>query len=215
VHEAGATIVGGHSVTDEEVKFGLAVTGRVHPRKLLTNAAARPGDVLILTKPLGTGIMTTAAKRNALPADQLQPVIDSMCRLNATAARHAIAIGATCATDVTGFGLLGHLSHIARSSNVTMRVDVRAVPTFDGTREALANGMRTGGAERNTKYLEPLVDWGGTPDDDRALLVDPQTSGGLLVAVPFDRRHDYLARVPGAVAIGEVLPRGACAIQLA
>ncbi|MEP7346150.1 MAG: selenide, water dikinase SelD [Gemmatimonadaceae bacterium] len=215
VHEAGASIVGGHSVTDEEVKFGLSVTGRVDPRAMFTNAAAIPGMRLVLTKPIGTGILTTAAKSGALTIEQLQPVIDAMRTLNAVASRAATAVGVRCATDVTGFGLLGHASHIARASNVTIRIDLSRVPRFAGTRQALEAGMRTGGAERNSEYLEPLVDWGGTPDLDRSLLVDPQTSGGLLVAVPPDRLDDYLSRVPGAVTIGEVLPRGATAIQVA
>ena len=215
VHEAGASIAGGHSILDDEVKFGLAVTGRVHPRAIFSNASARPGFRLVLTKRIGTGILTTAAKRGALSAQQLQPVIDSMRSLNAAAARAATAVGVTCATDVTGFGLLGHASHIARASNVTIRLDLASVPLFDGTRQALEAGMRPAGAERNAEYLEPLVNWGGTAQLDRSLLVDPQTSGGLLVAVPPDRLDDYLALVPGAVSVGEVLPRGAWAIQVA
>ncbi len=215
VHEAGACIVGGHSVTDEEVKFGLSVTGRVDPRAMFTNAAANPGMMLVLTKPIGTGILTTAAKSGALSLEQLQPVIDSMRTLNATAARAATAVGVRCATDVTGFGLLGHASHIARASNVTIRIHRSSVPLFVGTRQALEAGLLPGGAERNASYLEPLVDWGETPDLDRPLLVDPQTSGGLLVAVPKDRLDDYLSRVPGAVTIGEVLSRGPMAIEVA
>lgn len=215
VHEAGASIAGGHSVTDDEVKFGLAVTGLVDPRAIFSNASAVPGMQLVLTKRIGTGILTTAAKRGALSGLQLQPVIDSMRTLNAVAARAAAAVGTKCATDVSGFGLLGHASHIARASNVTIRIDLAQVPLFDGTRQALEAGMRPGGADRNAEYLEPLVDWAGTSELDRSLLVDPQTSGGLLVAVPPDRLDDYLSRVPGAVTVGEVLPRGTWAIQVA
>src|SRR5687767_10744344 len=114
VREAGALIVGGHTVIDDEIKFGLAVTGRVHPDRLLTNAAARPGDRLVLTKAIGVGILTTGAKRAPLPAEIERPLLDTMRRLNAEASRAALAIGARCATDITGFGLLGHASHIAR-----------------------------------------------------------------------------------------------------
>ena len=215
MHEAGASIAGGHSVIDDEVKFGLSVTGRVHPRAILTNAAAVPGNRLVLTKPIGTGILTTAAKSGAISAEQLQPAVESMRTLNAVAARVATALGIRCATDVTGFGLLGHASHIARASNVTIRIDRSNVPFFPGTRQALQARMRPGGAERNAEYLEPLVNWGGTPDLDRSLLIDPQTSGGLLVAVPPHQLDDYLSRVPGAVTIGEVLVRGSSAITIA
>src|SRR5215208_5026891 len=165
VHEAGAIIVGGHTVVDDEVKYGLAVTGRAHLDRLLTNAGARAGDLLILTKPLGTGIRA-----------------------------------------------LGHASHIARASGVTLRLVASSVPALEGARAAWERGARTGGAERNEEYLEPLVDWGSASEWERALLSDPQTSGGLLVAVPEARAADYLSRVPGAVVVGEVLPRGAAAI---
>jgi selenide, water dikinase len=205
LREAGAVMVGGHSVIDEEVKFGLAVTGRVDPRALLTNAHAVAGDRLVLTKPLGTGILATAAKRGELDALEEATLIESMARLNRDASLAARAVGARCATDVTGFGLLGHASHIARASGVTLVVRAHAVPVLPGTRAALARGVRTGGAERNREYLEPLVDWGRTDAADREILVDPQTSGGLLVALPGSRVAEYLTAVPGAAEIGEVV----------
>jgi selenide,water dikinase len=207
VHEAGAHVVGGHTVLDEELKYGLAVTGRAHPDRLLTNAGARPGDRLVLTKPLGTGLLATAGKRGRLDAASERAMIDSMVTLNAAAGRAALEVGARCATDVTGFGLLGHASHIARASEVTLRIDVSRLPVLPGAREAWEGGARTGGAERNVSYLAPLVDYGSATDAERALLVDPQTSGGLLVAVPAARLDDYLASVAGAVEVGEVLPR--------
>ena len=207
VREAGAFIVGGHTVVDDEIKFGLAVTGRAHPDRLLTNAAARPGDRLVLTKPIGVGILTTAAKRNPLAPEIERPMLDSMRSLNAVASRAALAVGVRCATDITGFGLLGHASHIARASSVTLRLSVAAIPVLAGAREAWRTGAgHTGGAERNERYLAPLVAWGSLSGEDRALLIDPQTSGGLLVAVPATRLADYLSRVDGAVEIGEVLP---------
>jgi selenide,water dikinase len=207
VHEAGAFIVGGHTITDEELKYGLSVTGTVHPQRMLTNAAAAPGDALVLTKAIGTGILSTAAKRGALGADEQASLVRSMTTLNAIASRAAVAMSLRCATDVTGFGLLGHASHVARASGVTLRIEPGRVPLLPGTRAALEAGALTGGAARNDLYLEPLVDWGRTTKDERAFLVDPQTSGGLLVSVPAARLSEYLARVPGAVQIGEVRER--------
>src|SRR5206468_951130 len=183
VHEAGAVIAGGHTIIDEELKYGLAVTGRAHPRHLLTNAGAAIGDKLILTKPLGTGILATAAKADRLSRDECDRLIASMSQLNRDASRAALAVGATCATDVTGFGLLGHANHIAKASAKSLHIDVARVPTLPGTRDAWVAGIRTGGAERNEQYLRDLVDWGSASDVDRAILIDPQTSGGLLVAV--------------------------------
>ncbi len=208
VHAAGAIVVGGHTFADDEVKFGLSVTGRVDPNRLLTNSAAAVGDVLVLTKPLGTGILATAAKSDKLPPLQLDALIASMTTLNAVASRVALALDSHCATDVTGFGLLGHLSHIARASNVRIRVNHAAVPVLPGTREAWLAGSRTGGAERNFDFVRELVDWGNASDVDRAILVDPQTSGGLLVALRPERSAEYLSRVTGATVIGEVVTAG-------
>jgi selenide,water dikinase len=215
VHEAGALIVGGHSIIDEEIKYGLSVTGRADPRRLLTNAGAKPGDRLVLTKPLGTGLLSTAAKSGAVAEDVYKEMIASMSALNRDASRAALAVRATCATDITGFGLLGHASHIARASKVSLEIRVRDLPVLRGAREAWREGARTGGADRNARYLEPLVAWGSLGDEDRALLLDPQTSGGLLVALPALAARDYIARVSGAVEIGAVITRGTRAIVLA
>lgn len=215
VHEAGASIIGGHTVIDEEVKYGLAVTGRIDPRRILTNAAARVGDILVLTKALGTGFISTALKRGVLTRESASAAIDSMRALNAAAARAALDVGVDCATDVTGFGLLGHASHVARASNVTLHFDVAELPILPGAAEAWRLGATPGGAGRNEAYLRDLVDWGGTAEFERAILVDPQTSGGLLVAVPHDRVADYLMRVTQAVAVGKVLARGTHLVSLA
>ena len=215
VHEAGAFIVGGHSIIDEEIKYGLAVTGRADPRRLLTNAGAKPGDRLVLTKPLGTGLLSTAAKSRTVPEDVYRAMIASMSALNRDASRAALAAGATCATDITGFGLLGHASHIARASEVSIEIRVANLPVLPGARDAWRDGARTGGAERNVRHLEPLVDWGSVSEEDRAIVVDPQTSGGLLVALPAAAVRDYIARVTGAVEIGAVVARGTHAIILA
>jgi selenide,water dikinase len=215
VHAAGALLVGGHTIIDEEIKFGLAVTGRAHPKRLLTNAAARPGDRLVLSKPLGTGLLATAHKNGTLAPALLDRLVTSMTTLNDVASRAALRVGATCATDITGFGLLGHASHIARASGVTLRFDCSSIPVLPGALEAHDAGARTGGAERNAQYLEERVAWGRTDNRVRAILIDPQTSGGLLVAVPQARVEEYLSLVPGAVAIGSVEPRGASDIELA
>jgi len=216
VHEAGAVIVGGHTVIDVELKYGLAVTGRVDPRVMLTNAAAHPGDRLVLTKPIGNGIIATALKQGILKGAAAKAaereMIDFMVQLNRDAAAAAVAVGAGCATDVTGFGLLGHASHIARASRVTLRIRVSDIPLLSAARAAFRRGARTGGAGRNLSYLDPLVDWGRASDETKGLLTDPQTSGGLLVAVPAARVTDYLSRVRGAVEIGSVEVAGTRAI---
>ncbi|MDB4882645.1 MAG: Selenide, water dikinase SelD [Gemmatimonadetes bacterium] len=208
VREAGAVLIGGHSIIDEELKFGLSVTGHAHPDRLLTNAAARPGDRLVLTKPLGTGLLATAAKQGTLSDAARDSLHASMCALNALASRAALALGLTCATDVTGFGLLGHASHIARASGVTLVIDGRRLPELPEARALWMSGVRTGGAERNEQYLAELVDWTRARPEDRALALDPQTSGGLLVAVPSARLSDYLSAVPDSVEIGVVESAG-------
>lgn len=215
VHEAQALIVGGHTIIDEELKYGLAVTGLAHPRKLLTNAGARVGDRLVLTKPIGTALLATVAKRGELPDAEMDALSTSMTTLNAVAAAAALEVGSQCATDVTGFGLLGHAGHIARASRVTLRIAVARVPLLPGARSAAERGVRTGGAERNLEYLEHRVDWGRASEVDRVLLIDPQTSGGLLVAVPAARVDRYVSLVPGAVEIGEVIPSAATGLVLA
>ena len=214
VHEAGALIVGGHTVIDTELKYGLAVTGRAHPDFLLTNAGAKGGDKLVLTKPIGSGILATAGKRGKLSADSQSAMLAAMKELNGKASRAALAIGSRCATDITGFGLLGHASHIARASNVTLSIDVGAVPLLPGARDAAAAGLLTDGGKRNADYLRELVRWNRGSELDRALLFDPQTSGGLLVCVSSARTADYLSRVEGAVIIGEVRDRGEVAIEV-
>ena len=214
VHEAGALIVGGHTVVDTELKYGLAVTGRAHPNFLLTNAGAAAGDQLILTKPLGNGILATAAKRGLLSTEEQRPMLDAMKSLNGVASRAALAVGVRCATDITGFGLLGHMSHIARASNVTLRVELDAIPVFPGVREAARAGSTTDGARRNAEYLEEYVRWYKGTEEDRAILYDPQTSGGLLVCISRSAATNYLSRVAGSVVIGEVIERGEVAIEV-
>jgi selenide,water dikinase len=179
----GFVIAGGHTVTDPEPKFGLAVVGEVSPRRLLTNTGLRPGDALILTKPLGVGVITTAIKRGVAPAAVEAAAIDSMTRLNAAASQVALEAGATGATDVTGFGFLGHLGRMARESNVDITIDVAAVPLLGGARDLARAGVVPGGAERNLAWISAQLDRDGVDDVTVTLLVDPQTSGGLLFGV--------------------------------
>lgn len=205
VHEAGALIVGGHTVIDEELKYGLSVTGRVHPDRILSNASAEPGDVLVLTKSVGTGILATAGKRDALTAGQGEALYASMAQLNKDASLAAVELGARCATDVTGFGVLGHARHIATASKVGLRIRHAAVPLLPGVRELVAAGHVPGGAKRNATWVAEVVDWNDCGDDVRTLLTDPQTSGGLLLALRPELVASYLARVPQGVVIGEVV----------
>jgi len=214
VHESGALVVGGHTVIDTELKYGLAVTGRAHPDFLLTNAGAKAGDQIILTKPIGNGILATAGKKGSLTSESERAMLDAMKTLNGNASRAALAVRSRCATDITGYGLLGHLSHIARASNVTLRVNMAAIPVLPGVRDAVKAGFVTDGAKRNGEYLRELVRWNSGSDEDRAILHDPQTSGGLAVFVKPDQAANYLSRVAGSTVIGEVIDRGEVAIEV-
>ncbi len=206
MHEAGAGVVGGHTVVDDELKFGFAVTGRVDPDRILSNAGAQPGDLLILTKALGTGLVTTALKRGLLDPSLAGGTITSMQSLNRDASLAAIQLGARAGTDVTGFGLLGHAKHIARAGSVSLRINTDLLPILPSAREAWVAGAEPAGAARNLEWVKDEVSWGAIDPFARSLLVDPQTSGGLLLSLPEDRADDYLQRVPGAVVIGEVSP---------
>ena len=215
VHEAGALVVGGHTIIDDELKFGLSVTGRVDPKRILSNAKAKVGDRLILTKPLGTAILATAAKRGDLGDRETKGLIASMTKLNASASRGAVSVGARCATDITGFGLLGHASHIAEASGVTIVLQSELLPVLPGARDAFDRGITTSGSERNERYLERRVEWRTSSAFARALAVDPQTSGGLLVAVSPDKVNEYLSLVPEGVDVGEVVERREIGLVLA
>lgn len=206
MREAGVHLAGGHSVDDPEPKYGLSVTGTVHPDRIATNAGARAGDVLVLTKPLGTGIITTAAKAGALEANDatLALACETMATLNRAAAEAMRAVGigqgekdgVHAATDITGFGLLGHLSHVARASGVRLNVDSSAVPLLPRARELAAAGFTTGGGAANNGYLEAIVSFGDdVPADLRDVLLDPQTSGGLCIAVAPKRLDDLLSEL--------------------
>jgi len=207
---AGCPMVGGHSIDDPEPKFGLAVIGEVHPDRILRNAGAQPGDALVLTKPIGTGILTTALKRDLLGEADLTDAIGAMTRLNDTAARLAMAHGARAGTDVTGFGLLGHLANVLNASGVGAEVVLEAVPRFDRALELADQGVVPGGTRRNLEATE--AQW---PSDvtggEWLLCADAQTSGGLLVAVPADQAGPLVAALHqagehAAAVIGRITP---------
>src|SRR3954451_9673345 len=197
VPAAGASIVGGHSITDDEPKYGLAVTGTVHPDRVVTNAGGRAGDVLVLSKPLGVGAIVTAAKRGAAGPELVAAAVEVMVLLNAAASEAALAAGVQAMTDVTGFGLLGHLHNVARESRLAAEVDADAVPAIDGVAALLADAAAvSGGSARNAEWAAAFatIDAGVAPWRER-LITDATTSGGLLMALPADRA----AAFPGVV----------------
>lgn len=210
VKEAGGVLLGGHSVSDAELKFGLAVIGRVDPDRILTNAGARPGQRLVLTKPLGTGVILNAFKVGKLDEQALEPALAGMERLNAEASRLALAHGATGCTDITGFGLAGHALEVARASGVGVRVELESLPVYDGFDEMTRAGVSTGGTEKNrAAVVEALDDRLGLDEAQQELLFDPQTSGGLLICVPEERAEGLLAELRAsdhpAAEVGEVI----------
>jgi selenide,water dikinase len=214
--EAGISISGGHSIVDEEPKFGLFVTGLVHPKRIAANDGARPGDLLVLTKPLGTGILTTAVKRGKLPQEGLAGAIRSMTTLNKAAAEAMAETGVSAATDVTGFGLLGHLGNMLRASSAKSgqplgaRLTYAQVPIFERVEAFLAEGLCPGGTKRNLAFAAPLARFAAHLDEARQLLLaDAQTSGGLLIAVHPERLAPLLAglrqrQTLAAAVIGEM-----------
>jgi selenide,water dikinase len=188
LRRAGALVAGGHSIDDAEPKYGLAVVGTVHPDRVLTNAGARAGDILVLTKPIGLGVISTALKRDAATDTLVDRAIAVMTALNAGARDAAVEVGEAvhAATDVTGFGLLGHLRELCAASGLHAVVDATAVPVIDGVRDLLAVGMVAGGTQRNHAFVADSVDFGTLPESEQLLLADAQTSGGLLLAVAPD-----------------------------
>jgi selenide,water dikinase len=183
--EAGIAILGGHSIDDAEPKYGMVAVGEVDPSKMITNASGRPGDLLVLTKALGSGVIATAVKAGAAPADVVSEAVESMATLNRGAAELAVAAGVRAATDVTGFGLLGHLRTLARASGVSARIHAQDVPILTGARTLLTQGHVPGGTRRNLEDLADDVAFVPSVEPElRTLLADAQTSGGLLLAVP-------------------------------
>ena len=212
--EAGCVLLGGHSVRDPEIKFGYAITGLVDPARMITNAGGRPGDVVVLTKALGTGVIATALKAGQAPADVVAAATRSMAALNREAAEQAARAGVRGGTDVTGFGLAGHASAVARESRVTLEIRLDALPLLEGALE-LAPRFQPGGLKANRRQFEPHVEYAAAADETRRTLVyDPQTSGGLLLLVPEASAAALLAALPAARAIGRALPRGAAGLRI-
>ena len=192
--EAGVLIVGGHTVDDEEPKYGLAVTGVVRPGSEVTNAGATAGDDLVLTKPLGTGIITTAGKQGSASADTLARAVEVMGALNKAASEAMVEVGANACVDVTGFGFLGHLRGMTRASGVSARVSLGAIPFIEGAVALAESGVAPGGTHRNLQSLEGDVAWDGAISDvEKILLADAQTSGGLLISVRPNKTAALLA----------------------
>jgi selenide, water dikinase len=198
--EAACHLAGGHSVDDAEPKYGLAVTGVADARRLMRNDAGKPGTPLTLTKPLGVGVLNS---RHKATGERFPQAVETMVRLNRDASRAAVAAGVVCATDITGFGLLGHLHKLARASGVTAVIEAAAVPYLPGAREAARAGFVSGGTRRNLGWVAPHIEWqADLTEDERLLLADAQTSGGLLIA----------GEIPGHRVIGELVPAGPCTL---
>ena len=213
VTEAGAVVLGGHTVTDNEVKFGVSVTGHVHPDKVLTNGGAKPGDVLILTKPIGTGVISTAFKNEMIREEDMKEAITSMSTLNKAASEAAQKIGVSACTDVTGFGLSGHSYEVAAASNVNIRINISKVPVMEGVLALIEKECIPGGGYANRSHYEKWIEFEGDISDiKKALVFDPQTSGGLLLFVPKEKAFDLVKELQErgtlrSQVIGEVLSK--------
>jgi selenide,water dikinase len=206
IHEAGAVVLGGHSVNDPEIKFGYAVTGVIHPDRIKTNCAARAGDVLVFTKKIGTGIISTAIKRGIASSAHTDGAIASMLTLNRAAAEAMMDLEVHSVTDVTGFGLLGHAREMAMGSGVTLEIDSSRVRFLDGAAEYALAGAIPGGLNNNRDFVSSCVESDAPVDD---LLYDPQTSGGLLISLPEADAASYMRKYQAAYIIGRVVERGA------
>ncbi len=219
VAEAGAIIVGGHTVDDVEPKYGLSVVGVVEPGEQVQNSTAQVGDVLVLTKPLGTGVVTTALKNGKAVGEVLDTAVESMLRLNRDAAAAMVSVGAHAATDVTGFGIVGHLMTMMRASGTTGRLRRSALPVLPGVVELLTDGIAPGGTHRNMESCAESVCWAGDVGEiDRLLMCDPQTSGGLLISVQKDAVDALLtdlnrSDIAGTV-VGDVTPFTGTAVDV-
>lgn len=219
VVEAGAVIAGGHSIEDTEPKYGLCVTGFARPEEILTNSGAKPGDLLVLTKPVGTGVLSTAAKAELLTDGQMKEMIDLMSTLNKGAQEVMLPLKPSACTDITGFGLLGHVNELAEGSGVTVQLWADTVPFASGALELARDGIIPAGAYRNRNYLEGKVKVEeAVALEVSDLLFDPQTAGGLLISIPEERGVELVRRlndrgIPGAV-IGQVQSKGAYTVHV-
>jgi selenide,water dikinase len=210
LREAGVCLVGGHTVEDDELKYGLALTGLIAPDRIIRNSTARPGDVLILTKPLGTGIISTAIKGEMADADVIAEAVRWMTTLNRSAAELMAECHAHAATDVTGFGLLGHASEMARGAGVTIRLNLPDIPLMTGVLELAADGMLPAGCYRNREHYLPFISAETLGGDALLPLFDPQTSGGLLIALAPEEADRFMASAAErgiyARPVGAVVP---------
>lgn len=210
VRSAGAVIAGGHTVTDKEPKYGLSVTGTVHPDKIITKGGAKPGDKLILTKPLGVGVITTAIKQDVASPEHISGAITMMKRLNASASQAAHQVGVNAMTDITGYSLLGHAHEMAHLSNVQFVFNYSDIPWLDGAQQYAQQDIFPGGKDRNKLYFEQWTHFTASIKEyQQDLLFDPQTSGGLLIAVDADRADQLLALIhsggdTSAAVVGDV-----------
>lgn len=215
--EAGVVIAGGHTVKDPEVKYGLSVVGLVHPDEIIQNSGARPGDRIVLTKALGTGVLATAHMEGDLDADTYTRLVASMIQLNRSAATKMREHGVHAATDITGYGLLGHALEMAKASGVTIAITGSAVPVLPGALDAIARGYLTGGGRTNRLFVGDDVDLGKTDEPLQNLLFDPQTSGGLLVSLPAAEADAYVRALEAdhtAAVIGEVTGKAATYLRV-
>lgn len=212
IREAGATLVGGHTVRDDELKFGLSVTGVIHPHRILTNTGARPGDHLVLTKPIGTGVVITGYRRGLVDDDLLQRAVTWMSALNKDACEAMLEFEPHACTDVTGFGLSGHAIGIAKGSNVRLRMRFSDIPKYEESLDLIGQGVTTGVTASNLQVTRGHLTFSGRfPEEQTWLIVDPQTSGGLLISLPPGQAAELVRRLrekgnESAAVIGEVLP---------
>jgi selenide,water dikinase len=215
IHESGCVILGGHSVADDEVKFGYAVTGTVHPERIKTNSGARAGDALVFTKRIGTGVVATALKRGIAAESDVQSAIDSMLTLNRQACEAMLQFDVHGCTDVTGFGLIGHAREMALGSNMTLEIETSAVRFLPGAVEYARQGALAGGLTNNREFASCAVEvTRALASEIENLLYDPQTSGGLLIALPEGDAARLERSFPDAYPIGRVLPKGSKPIRL-
>lgn len=222
IREAGACLLGGHTVQDEELKYGLSVNGLVHPEKVVRNSTAKPGDCLILTKRVGTGVILSGRRKKArwVPDDLLSEAVRSMAALNRDAARLMVECGVSAATDVTGFGLGGHAGEVARGSGLGLRLFASKVPFFEGAEGLVTRGATTRVTGTNLESVREILTVGpGVSESVRTLFFDPQTSGGLLISVPSDRADSLLAGLHAAgvadsVPVGEVFRASGARLEI-
>lgn len=218
VTEAGGVIMGGHTITDDIPKYGLAVTGWVHPDKIVTNAAAKAGNILILTKPIGTGVIVSAWKNGLISEEIYSTAINSMKQLNKDAALIMAEFGVRCATDITGFGLVGHALKMAEGSGVSIRLDTRKIPVFDEVMELIDMGVIPGASFRNKEFAEEYCEFNKEIDyNHKMLLFDAQTSGGLFMCAPSDKAIEMVKKLKQAgylttAIVGEVIEKGEKAV---